>query len=63
MYLGEAVVSRAFVCPPQCATVCTVCVATGHGGMEAVCGVLLDILDPAVTKVSNAAWGSRFSMA
>lgn len=45
--------------PSQCATAYMACVAMGHGEMEAA-GVLLGILAPTVTKVSSAAWGSRF---
>lgn len=62
MFLGEAVVPYGLVCPPQCATVCMGCAATGHGGTAAACA-LLDILAPAVTKVSSAARGRRFSVA
>lgn len=42
------------VCPAQCAAVCTACAAMGHLGTEAACA-LLDILDPAVTKVGRTA--------
>lgn len=62
MYLGEAVVPLALVYPSQCAAVCMACATTGHRGVGTA-RVLLDIPAPAVTKVSNAAWESRFFVA
>lgn len=50
------------LCLSQFAAVYMACATMAHGGMGNAC-VLLDILAPAVTKVSSAVWGSRFFVA